>query len=68
MTTANHEFCLRFRAAHEDEGRGSLLVSCATTDQMVSFEIRRAMDDMARQHPTARFDGMVYRAMVTGIR
>jgi hypothetical protein len=60
MTTTNHEFCLRFRATHEAEGQGSLLVSCDTTDQSVTIEIRRAIVTMQQQHPTAQFDGMVY--------
>lgn len=58
--TISHAFGFRFRAAHEDEREGTLLVTCDSQDQTVTAEVRRVVDTVSREHPTAQFDGMTY--------
>jgi hypothetical protein len=55
-----HDFGLRFRHDSETEGYGSLLVKFAAEDMFLSSTIKRMVTDVARQHPTTQFDGMVY--------
>jgi hypothetical protein len=55
-----HQFQIRFRAAHEDEGKGSLCIACDLPDRAMSHEIRRIVDQVSRDHPQAQFDGMLY--------
>ena len=41
-------------------GRETLLVTCDSTDQRLTSEIRRVMETVASEHPSAEFDGMTY--------
>ena len=63
MTQHNHEFRVRFRAdASEDEHCGSLFIACRLVDREVSNGIKRIIEMVARHHPQAQFDGIVYYA------
>ena len=58
--TISHAFGFRFRAEHEDEGQGKLLVTCDSSDRYLTSEVRRVMDEVSREHPQVQFDGMIY--------
>lgn len=55
----HYEFAVRFRYAHESEGRGSLRVTVVVPDSNLTT-IRHAMHDLTTQHPAAVFDGMIF--------
>ena len=55
-----HAFGFRFRAEHEDEGCGTMLITCDSQDQQLTAEVRRVVDTVTRENPSVQFDGMTY--------
>jgi hypothetical protein len=55
-----YDFGLRFRREGELEGHGSLLIKVMTHDAHATRTIQHTVSDVAKQYPTAVFDGMIF--------
>lgn len=63
MTPIDHEFRIRFRVDESElEHYGSLFIACCLPDRDVCNGVKQIIAEVAREHPQAQFDGIIYHA------